>query len=374
MVEAREVRIMKKTATNPNEKETVSGGRGTQKARLIGPDNPFDYKEVTSVTCRDYGLNLGRDGFSFHPYEQVKRGAPGFHFRERECIWMRAGIINFRVCDQDYDCYHCAFDRHMRQAMGKQDSPGIAEREERRVSHVAEHYHVATRPCIHYLSGRIASPNICTGEHECHRCPVHQMLDTQEQARRVEHPKLIHTSGYRVAHGYYYHIGHAWVLLTQDGYARIGIDDFASKVFGPADKADLPSVGSTLRQGEVGWVLNRDHGGGAAMQSPLTGTVLAVNYRAEKNPEIMHSDPYGEGWLFLLDPSDLKLNLKSLYFGKETFRWLENENRNLLSLLGEEYERLEATGGEPIDDIFGKFPEIGWNRLVRSFLHTAINA
>ena len=110
------------------------------------------------------------------------------------------------------------------------------------------------------------------------------------------------------------------------------------------------------------------------MQSPLTGTVLAVNSRAEKNPEIIHSDPYGDGWLFLLDPSDLKRNLKSLYFGRETCRWLEKENRSLLSLLGEGYERLEATGGEPIDDIFGKFPEIGWNRLVRSFLHTAVNA
>ena len=51
--------------------------------------------------------------------------------------------------------------------------------------------------------------------------------------------------------------------------------------------------------------------------------------------------------------------------------WIEKENRNLLELLGTRYERLAATGGKPVDDIFGYFPEMDWDRLVFSFLHTA---
>ncbi len=320
------------------------------------------------MTGPDYAQNLGRDGFAFRPYEQIKNGAPGFYLRQRECVWMRAGIINFRLCDQDYDCYQCPFDRHMRRAM----RPPLDETEKTQVIHFKERYHVTAGGCIHYLSGRLAYPEACKGDYECHRCPVHQTLMNLEQDQDLDGPGLTNVSGYRVADGYYYHMGHAWAQVIQDGFVRIGIDDFSCRVFGPADEADLPPEGALLRQGEVGWVLSRRHGS-AAMQSPVTGTVLAVNPRAKEHPQIAHTDPYRDGWLFLLDPADLKRDLKGLYFGKETFGWLENENRNLLNFLGEGCGRLAATGGEPVHDIFGQFPEIGWDRLVRSFLHTAQN-
>ena len=41
-----------------------------------------------------------------------------------------------------------------------------------------------------------------------------------------------------------------------------------------------------------------------------------------------------------------------------------------MSLMGPEYERLAATGGEAMDDLYGHYPEIGWNRLVGTFLRT----
>jgi len=41
-----------------------------------------------------------------------------------------------------------------------------------------------------------------------------------------------------------------------------------------------------------------------------------------------------------------------------------------LGLLGPEYEKLAATGGEPVGDVYANFPQVGWNRLVRTFLRT----
>ena len=60
--------------------------------------------------------------------------------------------------------------------------------------------------------------------------------------------------------------------------------------------------------------------------------------------------------------------MKKLYRGKECFQWMEKENQSLLEILGSEYERLAATGSELIDDIYGNFPEIKWDRLVKIFL------
>ena len=122
-------------------------------------------------------------------------------------------------------------------------------------------------------------------------------------------------------------------------------------------------------QGEVGWVMNRnDHE--APMQSPVSGIVFAVNDKIKEQPEITHNDPYEEGWLFILNPVSLEINMKELCLKKECFHWIEKEIQNLLEFLEPKYERLAATGGELIDDIFGHFPDIGWDRLVKTFLHT----
>ncbi len=72
----------------------------------------------------------------------------------------------------------------------------------------------------------------------------------------------------------------------------------------------------------------------------------------------------------ILEPKMPKVNLKRLYSGEESFRWMEKEVKTLLGLIGPEYERLAATGGEAVDDLFGHYPEIGWDRLVKTFLRT----
>jgi len=106
------------------------------------------------------------------------------------------------------------------------------------------------------------------------------------------------------------------------------------------------------------------------MQSPVSGTVLAVNDKVKKNPELAHDDPYHEGWLYILEAEKIEPELAGLYSDKESFQWMEKESQNLCHLMGPRYEQLAATGGEPIDDVFGNFPEIKWDRLLRTFLRT----
>jgi glycine cleavage system H lipoate-binding protein len=193
------------------------------------------------------------------------------------------------------------------------------------------------------------------------------------RVKAVERPKYTMVSGFQVADDCYHHIGHSWVYLVDEDTVRIGIDDFTTKVFGPADKIALPAVGSALKQGEVGWVLTRN-GHEAPMQAPVSGTVYTVNNKMKERPEIVHHDPYEAGWLFLLEPFRLEDDLKELYFGEACLQWLEEENQFLLELLAPRYERLAATGGGLVDDIYGHFPEIDWDRLVKTFLRTEVKS
>jgi glycine cleavage system H lipoate-binding protein len=301
--------------------------------------------------------------------EERKTKVQGFQVVEKECIWMKAGVVNFRLCDNAFDCNTCPFDLAMRKAMGEKAAESMTTGDTEWAQNLKKRFHGASRPCRHALTGRIQAPKICTMNYECHHCPYDQMLDDYDLAQIGGTPAYRSVSGFRMADGYYYHMGHTWARLEHGGRVRIGFDDFLVKVFGAPRGIQFPPLGSALKQDEVAWAFGRN-GHQAAVLAPVTGTVLAVNHKGLEHPEITHHDPYHEGWLAIIEPDAPKKNLKRLYFGEESFRWMEADNRKLMSMLGPEYERLAATGGGVVEDVFGQFPKLGWENLIRNFLHT----
>jgi glycine cleavage system H lipoate-binding protein len=346
--------------------------KDVDKRRHIGPDQPFDYDEVASTTDPDYVRHMNRDGLACTPYEEVKKNIPGYYLSENKCVWMRAGIINFKLCDYDYDCYHCPFDQAMKNAIGEKKAPKRKDRTAAWSKHVKTKYKVAATPCIHFLSGRISSPEDCSGNYLCHHCSVHELLDKKRHMETPEKREYANVSGYKMMDDYFYHFGHSWVDMEPFRRARIGMDDFISKVLGPADEINLPPVGTLIKRGEIGCILTRNKKK-APMQSPVSGAVYAVNDKVGKNPELAHDDPFHEGWLYILDAENLEPELAGLYSGQESFQWMEKESQNLYKLTGPRYEKLAATGGEPVDDFYGHFPEMDWDLLVKTFLHMAKN-
>ena len=192
-------------------------------------------------------------------------------------------------------------------------------------------------------------------------------LSAKHLPKLVQEPVCASVQGYRVANDFYYHFGHSWVHLEKGGRLKIGVDDFITKILGQAGKLLLPSIGTKLRQDQEGIIMARN-GHRAEFLTPVTGTVFDINKKAMRNPEVIHSDPYKEGWLIIMEPVDVEPDLKGLYSGEQSISWMEEENKKLMQLLGPEYEQLAATGGEPIGDLFGHFPEIGWDKLVQVFL------
>jgi glycine cleavage system H lipoate-binding protein len=195
------------------------------------------------------------------------------------------------------------------------------------------------------------------------------MLDDADFFKLAVTPTYHIASGYRIAEGYYYHMGHSWALFEHGGRIRVGFDDFLVKVFGAPQRLELPPLGAKLKQDQAGLLFGRN-GDHAGVLSPVNGTVLAVNHRAAADPEIAHHDPYEEGWLLVMEPDIPKRNLKRLFFGEESYNWMELENMKLMTLMGPEYEKLVATGGELVSDVYGNVPGLEWKSLVYTFLHT----
>jgi hypothetical protein len=70
----------------------------------------------------------------------------------------------------------------------------------------------------------------------------------------------------------------------------------------------------------------------------------------------------------LIDPLELKSDLKDLAFGLGSVRFIETEAERLLSMISDDPRAAAATGGEPIADVYGAFKDVGWDRLVKSFI------
>ncbi len=95
---------------------------------------------------------------------------------------------------------------------------------------------------------------------------------------------------------------HEWVRRGED-VVRIGITDFAQNALGDIVFVQLPEVGAVVTSGDaIGEVESTKSV--SEIFTPLTGTVVAVNDNLESAPELVNTDPYGDGWIYELEPED----------------------------------------------------------------------
>jgi glycine cleavage system H lipoate-binding protein len=333
----------------------------------------LQFEDSRSYSSKDWPFRVQEGAAMKSNANQIetskKKRVMGFQVLEDECIWMKAGVINFRLCYNAYDCYTCPFDKGMQRAMRSGKKIGAQKEEHGWVEHLIATHPGSERPCRYALTGRIDAPKICPMNYECYHCAFDQMMDDLDFAQVSDASQYTLASGYKMADGYYYHTGHCWVRFEHGGRVRVGFDDFMVRLFGRLQSLTLPPLGSEFKKDQEGITFGRD-GYKAMSTSPVTGTVLAVNQKVREHPEMAHEDPFHKGWLYILEPNMPKRNLKGLYFGKDSIQWMEQESRKLLNLIGPEYEQLAATGAEPISDVFGSFPELEWDQLVKTFLQT----
>ena len=96
---------------------------------------------------------------------------------------------------------------------------------------------------------------------------------------------------------------HEWVRAGDGGTVRVGITDYAQEALGDIVYVSLPAVGTDVTPGEaLGEVESTKSV--SDVFAPVAGTVSARNEALEAQPELLNSDPYGEGWIVEIDVPD----------------------------------------------------------------------
>lgn len=97
---------------------------------------------------------------------------------------------------------------------------------------------------------------------------------------------------------------HEWVDHHGDGVVRVGVTAYAQDALGDVVYVSLPAQGDTVTAGDSCGEVESTKSV-SDLYSPLDGEVTAVNDSLEASPELVNSDPYGEGWMFEMKVVDL---------------------------------------------------------------------
>jgi glycine cleavage system H protein len=89
----------------------------------------------------------------------------------------------------------------------------------------------------------------------------------------------------------------------EDGRVRVGITDFAQDALGDVVFVQLPELGASL---EVGGALGEVESTKSVsdIYAPVSGTVVEINSELGDAPQRLNEDPYGEGWICVIEPAD----------------------------------------------------------------------
>jgi glycine cleavage system H protein len=97
-----------------------------------------------------------------------------------------------------------------------------------------------------------------------------------------------------------YTVDHEWARLEDGGKVRIGITDYAQDALGDVVFVQLPEPGATVAAGDSFSEVESTKSV-SDIYAPLAGTVAEINSELADSPQRLNEDPYGEGWICLIE-------------------------------------------------------------------------
>ena len=99
-----------------------------------------------------------------------------------------------------------------------------------------------------------------------------------------------------------YTADHEWVMI-EGARAKAGITDYAQDALGDVVFVDIPELGKLVTVGETVTEVESTKSV-SDIYAPLGGEIIEINQELDDSPELLNGDPYGEGWIFILQLSE----------------------------------------------------------------------
>jgi glycine cleavage system H lipoate-binding protein len=188
-------------------------------------------------------------------------------------------------------------------------------------------------------------------------------------AKKIASPLMLKQAGFEVPQDYCFHPGHTWVVDEGRQNARIGIDAFASNLFGPIDSIEVADLNRWVRQGQPICKLTHE-GRSVEMLSPIEGVLVSINHEVLKNPNLVVEDPYRNGWLGVVKAPEMTTNVKNLLQGPIVVPWMQNSLARLGAMVQQLTPALAQDGGLPVKGLLFQVDPNTQEQLTKEFFLT----
>ena len=295
---------------------------------------------------------------------------------ERKCIWMDSGVVSYKLCTNQFQCFKCEFDQAMSNRAEKdrlkaKENIAVITPKKSIVKWMDEFRNLPAdqRKCRYMLMGEV-SHKICPNSFRCGECTYDQMMQDRLQPTITHDIKAYpQVSGFYMPENLYYFRNHMWLHLERMGKIRIGLDDFARRLIGQIKSIELPATGKEIAFEEYALKIHHDHGD-LELFSPIEGVVESTNQELLDNPMLVNEKPYNDGWLMTIDPKSVRKGIKNLLNDDEASKWMTEEAGLLSQSLQAEVGVTLQDGAVITDDISKNLTGDKWNELVKKFLYT----
>jgi len=130
---------------------------------------------------------------------------------------------------------------------------------------------------------------------------------------------MVKVESFEVPEGLYFSKDFEWVKIEGDKI-RMGVTDYAQKSLREIVYAELPTVGTEVKQGEPYGTLESVKAV-SDLVAAVSGIIAEVNDEVQSKPETLNEDPYGKAWLIVVKPSNLQSELSKLMDFNAAVEW-----------------------------------------------------
>ena len=96
---------------------------------------------------------------------------------------------------------------------------------------------------------------------------------------------------------------HEWILVDDNGMARVGITDYAQDSLSDVVFVELPEVGEEYSRGDT-MAVAESVKAASDIYAPISGKIVEINDKLEESPELVNESPYESGWMVLISPTE----------------------------------------------------------------------
>jgi glycine cleavage system H protein len=152
-------------------------------------------------------------------------------------------------------------------------------------------------PCVWMIAG-LLTYRLCDRRYECERCPLDAAIRGVELASPPADAAKAAAipPAWGIREGLRYHPAYGWVETVDEVRLRWGIDGLMARLYDRITSVVLPAPATELTQGQIAcWLL--DDGELVPLRSPVSGKVTRTNQAVQRDPGLVMTSPYQEGWL-----------------------------------------------------------------------------